>query len=140
MIIHGAGMDMRGKAMVDTFGLMTLSEYDRKIQEYALELGVTVEAFHSNIEGDVINKFYQAHEGDVDAALINPAGYTRGYPALSAAISQVRFPTIEIHISNPVSRGAVSEIAPVCRGVITGFGIFGYYMGMEAAVRFSNEE
>jgi len=58
MIIHGAGMDMRGKAMVDTFGLMTLSEYDRKIQEYALELGVTVEAFHSNIEGDVINKFY----------------------------------------------------------------------------------
>ena len=139
LVVHGAGMDMRGKAMVEIFGPMTLGEYDRQIGDYASELGVEVETFHSNIEGEVINKFYEAHDGDVDAGLINPAGYTAGYPALGAAISQVRFPTIEIHISNPASRGAVSQISPVCRGVIAGFGIFGYYLGIKAALHLVSE-
>ncbi len=51
-----------------------------------------------------------------------------------AAISQVRFPTIELHISNPAQRGRNSEIARVSRGVVTGFGIFGYYVAMRGIV------
>ncbi len=130
LIIHGAGMNMRGKAQIDVFGTMTLPQYDEQIRRYASELGIEVEIFHSNIEGEVINKFYDAHERGVDAAIINPAGYSIGYPALTAAISQVRFPTIELHISNPARRGRVSEIAPACRGVVTGFGVFGYYVAL----------
>ena len=130
LVIHGAGMNMRGKAQLDVFGPMKLPEYDRHIRKYAAELGVKVEIFHSNIEGAVINKLYAAHDGGVDGAVINPAGYTTGHPALTAAISQVRFPTIELHISNPARRGRVSEIATACRGVVTGFGIVGYYLAL----------
>jgi 3-dehydroquinate dehydratase-2 len=130
LIVHGAGMNMRGKVQTDVFGTMTLKEYDEHIKKYAAELGLEVELFHSNIEGEVINKFYQAHENGIDAALINPAGYTTGHPALVAAIAQVKFPTIEVHISNPARRGGVSEIARVSRGVVTGFGIFGYYLAL----------
>jgi 3-dehydroquinate dehydratase II len=130
LIIHGAGMNMRGKVQVDIFGPMTLREYDEHIRKYAAELGLEVEIFHSNIEGEVINKIYEAHDRGVDAALINPAGYTTGHPALGAAIAQVNFPTIEVHISNPARRGGVSDIARVSRGVIAGFGIFGYYLAL----------
>jgi len=130
LVIHGAGMNMRGKSQLDVFGPMTLPEYDQHIRRYAVELGVEVEIFHSNIEGEVINKLYAAHDGGVDAAIINPAGYTTGYPALAAAIGQVKFPVFELHISNPARRGRVSEIAPACRGVLTGFGIFGYYLAL----------
>ena len=130
LVIHGAGMNMRGKVQTDVFGTMTLPEYDEHIRKYAAELGIEVEIFHSNIEGEVINKFYEAHEGGVDAALINPAGYTTGHPALVAAIAQVGFPTIEVHISNPARRGGVSDIARVCRSTVAGFGIFGYYMAL----------
>jgi 3-dehydroquinate dehydratase-2 len=130
LIVHGAGMNMRGKVQTDVFGTMTLKEYDEHIKKYAAELGLEVELFHSNIEGEVINKFYQAHENGIDAALINPAGYTTGHPALVAAIAQVKFPTIEVHISNPARRGGVSEITRVSRGVVTGFGIFGYYLAL----------
>ena len=130
LVIHGAGMNMRGKSQIDVFGPMTLPEYDQHIRRYASELGVEVEIFHSNIEGEVINKLYAAHDGGVDAAIINPAGYTTGHPALAAAIGQVRFPVFELHISNPARRGRVSEIAPACRGVLTGFGIFGYYLAL----------
>ena len=130
LIVHGAGMNMRGKAQIDVFGPMTLPEYDEHIRKYAAELGVEVDIFHSNIEGEVINKFYDAHERGVDAAIINPAGYTTGHPALMAAIAQVRFPTIELHISNPARRGRDSEIARVVRAVVTGCGIFGYNLAM----------
>jgi len=130
LVIHGAGMNMRGKAQIDVFGPMKLPEYDKHIRKYASELGIKVEIFHSNIEGEVINRFYAAHDGGVDGAIINPAGYTTGHPALAAAISQVKFPVFELHISNPARRSRVSEIAPVCRGVVTGFGIFGYYLAL----------
>ena len=130
LVIHGAGMNMRGKSQIDVFGPMTLAEYDQHIRRYASELGVEVEIFHSNIEGEVINKLYAAHDGGVDAAIINPAGYTTGHPALAAAIGQVRFPVFELHISNPARRGRVSEIAPACRGVLTGFGILGYFLAL----------
>jgi 3-dehydroquinate dehydratase II len=130
LVIHGAGMNMRGKAQLDVFGPMTLAQYDEHIRRYAAELKVDVDIFHSNIEGEVINRLYEAHDQGIDAAIINPAGFTSGHPALCAAISQVKFPTIELHISNPAKRGAVSDVARTTRGVVTGFGIYGYYLAL----------
>ena len=130
LVIHGAGMNMRGKAQLEVFGPMKLAEYDKHIRKYASDLGARVEIFHSNIEGAVINRLYAAHDAGVDGTVINPAGFTTGYPALTAAIAQVKFPTVELHITNPARRGRVSEIATACRGVVTGFGIFGYWVAM----------
>ena len=130
LIVHGAGMNMRGKAQIDIHGPMTLPQYDEHIRKYASELGIEVEIFHSNIEGEVINKFYEAHERAVDAAIINPAGYSTGHRALNNAISHVRFPTIEVHVSNPARRGGESEVTRVCRGAVMGFGVFGYYLAL----------
>ena len=121
LVIHGAGMNMRGKVQIETFGPMTLPEYDERIRGFANELGVEIEIFHSNIEGEVINRLYEANDRGFDAAIFNPAGFSRGYPALVAAIGQVKFPTIELHISNPVRRGPVSETATVSQGMVTGF-------------------
>ncbi|HEY2618848.1 MAG TPA: type II 3-dehydroquinate dehydratase [Acetobacteraceae bacterium] len=130
LVIHGAGMNMRGKVQTEIFGPMTLPEYDERIRGYANELGVEIEIFHSNIEGEVINRLYAANDQGFDAAIFNPAGFSRGYPALVAAISQVKFPTIELHMSNPVRRGPISETATVSQGMVTGFGIVGYYLGL----------
>lgn len=138
LIVHGAGMNMRGKVQTQVFGTMTLNEYDAHIHTYASKLGIDIEIFHSNIEGEVINKFYQAHDDGIDAAIINPAGYTTGHPALVAAIAQVDFPTIEVHISNPARRGGVSEIARVSHGVVTGFGILGYDMALRGILDILN--
>ena len=112
LIIHGAGMNMRGKVQTEIFGTMTLPEYDAQIRKYAAELGVEIDIFHSNIEGEVVNRLYAANDEGFDGAIFNPAGFSRGYPALVAAIGQVKFPTIEVHISNPVRRGPVSDTGP----------------------------
>ena len=62
LIIHGAGMNMRGKVQTEIFGPMTLAEYDERIRGYAAELALDIEIFHSNIEGEVINKLYEAND------------------------------------------------------------------------------
>jgi 3-dehydroquinate dehydratase II len=130
LVIHGCGMNMRGKVQVDVFGPMKLPEYNEHIRRYAADLGLEVDIFHSNIEGEVIDKLYVAHESGVDGCVINPAGYTSGHPALVAAIAQIKLPTIELHVSNPAKRGATSDIARASRGVIAGFGIYGYYLAL----------
>ncbi len=132
LIVHGAGMNMRGKTQIDVFGTMTLADYDEQIRHYATDLNLEVDIFHSNVEGEVINKFYAAQDSGVDGAIINPAGFMNGYPALAAAISQVTYPTIEVHISNTARRGAPSDISRVVRGVVAGFGVYGYYLALRS--------
>jgi 3-dehydroquinate dehydratase II len=121
---------MRGKVQTEIFGPMTLPEYDERIHGYASELGLEVDIFHSNIEGEIVNKLYEAAERGIDAAIFNPAAFGSGYPALIAAISQVKFPTIEVHISNPIRRGPASQTAAVSQGVVAGFGIAGYELAL----------
>jgi|TARA_E500000331_G_C16971695_1_gene589578 3-dehydroquinate dehydratase-2 len=132
LVIHGAGIDMRGKTQVDIFGSETMSDYNSAIIKYAEQLEFTVDIFHSNIEGEIINKIYEAQNKGCHAAIINPAGFSIGYPALCAAISQVEYPTIEVHISNPAKRGQTSDISTVCKGSVTGLGLQGYYVAMRA--------
>ena len=133
LVIQGVGMNMRGKAQIEIFGTATLEEINEQIRGYADSLGIDVEIFHSNIQGEVINALYDAHDRGIDAALINPAGYTTSPGPLPAAIAQVGFPVIEVHASNPASRGTVSSIQPACKGSVHGFGVYGYYLALEAA-------
>ena len=132
LVIQGAGMNMRGKSQLDIFGPTTLDQINEQILGYAEGLGIDVELYHSNIEGEVVNAIYDAHERQIDAAVINPAGYTTTTGPLRAAITQVGFPFIEVHASNPTARGTVSNVLPVCKGSVYGFGVYGYYLAMEA--------
>ncbi len=130
LVIHGLGMNMRGKQHVHIFGTMTLPDYDAKIREYAAELGVTVDIFHSNVETEVIKRLSTVNDEGFAGVVINPAGFMLGYPALLAAISNVSMPVIEVHVSHPASRGTASEVATVCNGSVTGFGIGGYALAL----------
>lgn len=140
LVIHGAGMNMRGKSQLDVFGPMTLAQYDEHLRKYAAELGVVLEIFHSNVEGEVIDKLYAAHDAGCDGCIINPAGFTVGYAALNNAIAQVNFPTIEVHVSNPALRGRISDVGRHTRGVVTGFGIFGYCLAMRGLMEITQSK
>ncbi len=137
LVIQGSGMNMRGKSQVEIFGPTTLDEINEQIEAYAEGLGLEVEVFHSNIEGEVVNALYDAHDRGFDAALINPAGYTAGTGPLRNAITQVSYPVIEVHASNPTARGTISNVLPVCKGAVYGFGVFGYRLALEAVKNMS---
>src|SRR5579883_3074633 len=113
LVLHGAGMNMRGKVQTEIFGKITLPEYDERIRGYAAELGLEVEIFHSNLEGEIINRLYEANERGTDAAICNPAGYSTGYPALKASIGHVRVPASGVDRPSTGRRGGSSDIARV---------------------------
>ncbi len=132
LVIQGAGMNMRGKIQVETFGPNTLEQINEQIRGYAEGLGIDVEIFHSNVEGEVVNALYDAHDRDLDAVLINPAGFTTVTGPMRGAIGQIKCPVIEVHASNPTARGTVSAVLPVCKGSVYGFGVYGYRLALEA--------
>src|SRR5215813_11347002 len=96
LVVHGEGMDLRGKTQIDVFGPMTLPEYDEHIRQYAHELGIEVEIFHSNVESEVIQKFREGGDRGFHGAIFNPAGFMSGRPALLAAIAELNFPVLEV--------------------------------------------
>ena len=131
LIVQGAAMNMRGKAQLEIFGPTTLDQINKQVQTHANNLGITIEFFHSNVEGEVVNALYRAHEDDFDAVIINPAGYTTGTGPLLGAIGQIKCPVIEVHVSNPAARGTISKVLPTSRAAVYGFGIYGYYLALE---------
>lgn len=130
LVIHGLGMNMRGKVKPEVFGRLTLPEYDAAIRAAAKELDLFTEIFQSNSEAAVVDKLYEAAERGIAGAVINPAGFCVGYRGLTVAIDQVDFPVVEVHVSNPANRGIISDVGRVCRATVTGFGVESYRLAL----------
>ena len=130
LVIQGAGMDARGKTMVEVFGPETLDEINAMVQAHAVEIGVEVEIIQSNDAQTVVVAIERADA--IDAIVINPGGFTAADTGIPAAITARGVPAVEVHASNPAVRGVQSVIAPVCRGAICGFGYFGYRLALMA--------
>jgi 3-dehydroquinate dehydratase-2 len=136
LFLNGPNLNLLGQREPEVYGRMTLADIERLVREHARKLGVQIEFQQSNIEGELVT-WIQKARGSFDAIVLNAAAYTHSSIALRDAISGGGVPTIEIHLSNIHAREEFrhrSMIAPVCRGVISGFGAKSYILGMEAAV------
>lgn len=136
LIINGPNINLLGTREPEIYGSMTLDDINKDIANYAKELGVETETFHSNIEGEIVDKIQQA-KGVFDGIVINPAAYTHTSVAIRDAISAVGIKAVEVHISNIHAREEFrknSLIAPVCIGQITGFQANSYKLALKALV------
>lgn len=138
LVMNGPNLNLLGRRETDIYGMASLAEIEKSVSERAATLKCDVEFFQSNSEGALIDKLHTAM-GKVDAVVINAAGLTHTSVSLRDAIAAVApLPVIEVHLSNVYARPEdfrhKSLLAPVCRGVIAGFGPLGYLLGLEAAV------
>lgn len=136
LFLNGPNLNLLGTREPGIYGLLTLSDIEVKVRAEAAKREMTVEFRQSNIEGELVTWIQQAR-GAWDAIVLNAAAYTHTSVALRDAIGATGVPTIEIHLSNVHAREDfrhVSMIAPVCRGVIGGFGADSYVLGLIAAV------
>jgi len=134
LVIHGPNLNLLGTREPEVYGSVTLAEIDERLQERAQELGIQIETFHSNHEGEIVDKIAEA--GSIaDAIIINPAAYTHTSVAIRDSILAVALPTVEVHLSNTQAREEfrhTSLIAPVVTGQIAGFGADSYLLALEA--------
>jgi 3-dehydroquinate dehydratase-2 len=134
LIVQGANMSYLGKREPEIYGTTTAAELDAMLQGRARERQVALEIFYTHIEGEAIGRIYQAAEEGVDGLLMNPAGFIHSAYALRDCLRAMRFPYVEVHMSNIDKRALRSVTAETARGTIAGFGLRSYFMGLDALI------
>jgi 3-dehydroquinate dehydratase-2 len=133
-VIHGPNLNMLGMREVGIYGGKTMADINADIADEARRLGVAVDFFQSNFEGEMVNRL-QNCRGRAQGALLNAGAYTHYSVALRDAIAAAEIPVAEVHISNVARRESfrhISVIAPVCAGQICGFGSLSYILALRA--------
>jgi len=132
LLVQGANMAYLGKREPEIYGTTTAAELDDMLMRHARERGFELEIYYTHIEGEAIGRLYRAADKGIDGLLMNPAGFTRAGYALRDCLRSMPFPYVEVHISNIDKRGIKSVTAETARGVIAGFGLRSYFMGLDA--------
>lgn len=132
LILNGPNLNLQGRRDTDVYGTATFDELFAALgRRYP---GVEFDYLQSNHEGTLIDAIQQA-DGVYDGVVLNAGGYTHTSVALRDAVSAVRVPVVEVHISSILAREEfrhTSLLAPVVRGSIMGFGLDSYRLGVEA--------
>lgn len=136
LVIHGPNLNLLGEREPEIYGKQTLAEIDASIAALARELNIEVHCVQHNGEGEIIDELHAARS-HYEAIVINPGAYTHYSYAIADAISAIRIPVVEAHLSNIAAREAfrrTSVIAAACAGSIAGFGADSYALALRAAV------
>lgn len=141
LFLNGPNLNLLGQREPGVYGDLTLRDIEAKVRVQAGKVGVSVDFRQSNLEGELVGWIQQA-PGHFDVIVLNAAAYTHTSIALRDAIAAVPVPTIEIHLSNVQAREEFrhrSMIAPVCAGLIAGFGADSYTLAVEAAINVNGK-
>ncbi len=133
LIINGPNLNLLGSREPGIYGNSTMDDVISGLRaEYK---DIEIEYYQSNHEGDIIDRLHSADKENFRGVVLNAGAYTHTSLAIADAISAIAVPVEEVHISNISARESIrhnSMITPVCRGIIAGFGVDSYRLGIEA--------
>lgn len=136
LVINGPNLNLLGKREPGIYGHQTLADIGEQLDQQAAQLGVILEHFQSNHEGEIVDRIHAAM-GNIDFIVINPGAFTHTSVALRDALLGVNIPFIEIHLSNIHAREPFrhhSYLSDKAVGVICGLGAQGYQFALTAAI------
>ena len=134
LVLHGPNLNLLGKRETGIYGDVNLDDINTRLEVLGDELDIEVITFQSNSEGELIDALHNAGKTST-GVIFNPGGYTHTSVALRDAVAAIDIPVIEVHLSNILAREDFrhrSLIAPVCAGVISGFGWRSYSIAFRA--------
>jgi 3-dehydroquinate dehydratase-2 len=141
-VVHGPNLQLLGTREPEVYGRATLADIEAALQELASELDVELESYQSNSEGDILD-FLGASTGRIDGFVVNAAALTHTSVALRDGLVATGSPFVEVHLSNTAAREAFrneSVLSSVARGVVFGFGVDSYLLGLRGLVSALHSE
>ncbi len=133
-LIHGPNLNLLGNRETEVYGRDSFDDINKKIKLRGQANGMEVRIFQSNHEGEIIDAIHEAKTA-ADGLVINPGAFTHYSYAIRDAITAVRLPTIEVHLTNVHAREEFrhrSVISPVVAGQIVGLGTLVYLLALDA--------
>ncbi|CAN1484429.1 MAG: type II 3-dehydroquinate dehydratase [Candidatus Methylopumilus sp.] len=137
LVLHGPNLNLLGEREPQHYGKQTLEDIDQALKTIASAKSIKLETMQSNSEGDLVNKIQSLHKDKVDFLIINPAAYTHTSVAMRDALSAVKVPFIEVHLSNVYAREPFrhhSYFSDIAVAVISGLGADGYIAALNFAI------
>lgn len=137
LVLNGPNLNLLGSREPQHYGATKLADIDAQLTQAAQQSGHELNCFQSNAEHELIEQIQQAGQTEVDFILINPAAFTHTSVAMRDALSAVKIPFIEIHLSNIHAREGFrhqSYFSDLAQGVISGLGPIGYQLALQAAI------
>ena len=141
LVLHGPNLNLLGIREPEHYGKDTLDSINQTLADIAQEAGVALSTYQSNTEGELVTKIQSIATTKVDFVIINPAAFTHTSVAMRDALSAVKVPFIEVHLSNVYAREAFrhhSYFTDIAVGVISGLGAHGYTLALDYAIRQIN--
>ena len=135
LVLQGPNMSYLGRRQPELYGTTTAAELDQMLLEHARTNAYDLEIFYTHLEGEAIGRLYQAVDEGVDGVVMNPAGFLYAGYALRDCLRAISFPYIEVHMTNIERRGIHSILAEDSVGVIAGFGVHSYFLGLDAMLK-----
>ena len=133
-VLNGPNLNLLGQREPELYGRTSLADIEKMVRQAAAPLGVEIDWFQSNHEGEMVEAV-QRLQGQADGALINAAALTHSSLALRDALLAVKVPFVELHLSNIFAREPErrqSVIADLAVGMVTGFGAQSYMLALQA--------
>lgn len=137
LVLHGPNLNLLGLREPEHYGSATLDGINESLLNKAKQADVALEAFQSNSEAELVTKIQSLATKRADFVIINPAAYTHTSVAMRDALSAVKVPFIEVHLSNVYAREAFrqhSYFTDIAVGVISGLGAKGYELALDYAI------
>lgn len=141
LVLHGPNLNLLGLREPQHYGNVTLDGINQALQSQAQAADVALETFQSNSEAELVTKIQSLASGDVSFIIINPAAFTHTSIAMRDALSAVKIPFIEVHLSNVFAREAFrhhSYFTDIAVGIISGLGAQGYTLALDYAIQHIN--
>ena len=142
LLLNGPNLNLLGKRETSVYGTETLETITAELSAYASKKGIELTAIQSNSEGTLIDAVHEAAQW-AEGIIFNAGAYSHTSIALRDAFAGVGLPAVEVHLSNVYAREEFrhkSVLAPVCLGVIAGFGRWSYFLGLDAILGYLDRE
>ena len=143
LVLHGPNLNLLGLREPEHYGNTTLASINESLATKAKIAGITLETYQSNAEAELVAKIQVLATNSVDYVIINPAAFTHTSIAMRDALSAVKVPFIEVHLSNVYAREAFrhhSYFTDIAIGVISGLGAQGYVAALDYVINKSSFE
>jgi len=141
LVIHGPNLNLLGLREPEHYGSATLDSINQTLADKAKLANIDLETFQSNSEADLVTKIQSLATKKIDFVIINPAAFTHTSVAMRDALSAVKVPFIEVHLSNVFSRETFrhhSYFTDIAVGIISGLGAQGYTLALDYAIHHIN--